>query len=130
VKIVVNQISQQKVKIIQQNSFNPKSEKLEILIIWHLKRVVPRPKVLLFMTKKRKPLSLKQADLWDMFKKASKNVCTSTVVVSPTTTQENTKEDPDDPELADERDIQMELPYFSIDNARIIYTKRSKFVKK
>jgi hypothetical protein len=88
---------------------------LEILIIWHLKRVVPRPKVFLFMTQK-KPLSQKQADLRDMFKKTSKNVRTSTVVVSPdpmspTTTQENTTEDPDDPELADERDIQMEYTF-------------------
>jgi hypothetical protein len=85
---------------------------LEIMILWHLKRAVPRPKVMLFMTKK-KPVSLKQADLRDMFKKTSKSVCTSTVLVSPdpmflTTTQENTKEDLDDPELADERDIQME----------------------
>ena len=48
-----------------------------------------------------------------MFKKASKIACTSAVVVSPdplspTSTQENTKEDPDEPELADERGIQME----------------------
>jgi len=72
----------------------------------------PKTKSYAFYDKK-KPVSLKQADLRDMFKKASKSVCTSTVVVSPdpmslTTTQENTKEDLDDSALADERDIQME----------------------
>jgi hypothetical protein len=84
---------------------------LEILIIWHLRGVVPGSKVLLFMTKKT--LSVKQAVLRDIFKKASKSICTSTVVVSPdslspTPTQENTKEDADDSELADKRGIQME----------------------
>jgi hypothetical protein len=55
-----------------------------------------------------------------MFKKASKSVCTSAVVVlleplaptpsaaSAVKTLENTEEDPDDPEQADEGDIQME----------------------
>jgi hypothetical protein len=54
----------------------------------------------------KKASSVKQADLRDMFKKASKHVCTSTIVVSPdplsptpsTTsamkTPENTEEDP------------------------------------
>jgi len=56
---------------------------------------------------------VKPAVLRDIFRKASKNVCTSTIVVSrdflsPTHTQENTKKDPDDPELADERGIQTE----------------------
>jgi hypothetical protein len=57
----------------------------------------------------------------DMFKKALKSVCTSTIVVSPNRprsptlstssameTPENTEEDPDDPEQADEGDIQKE----------------------
>jgi hypothetical protein len=54
-----------------------------------------------------------------MFKKASRSVCASTVVVSPdplfptptssaTNTPENTEEDPNDPELAGEGDIQLE----------------------
>jgi hypothetical protein len=55
-----------------------------------------------------------------MFKKASKSVCQSTIVLSrdplsptPSTssarkTPENTEEDPDDPESIDEGDIQME----------------------
>jgi hypothetical protein len=63
---------------------------------------------------------MKQADIRDMFKKASKSVCTSTIVVSPdplsptpsnssaTKTPENTKEDPDNPEQADKGYIQME----------------------
>jgi hypothetical protein len=63
---------------------------------------------------------MKQADLKDMFKKASRSVCTSTTVVSPdplsptpstssaTKIPEHTEEDPDDPELADAGDIQME----------------------
>ena len=50
-----------------------------------------------------------------MFRKASRSVCTSTIVLSADpdpyttlldiTTTENTKEEPDDPELADEGDI-------------------------
>ena len=35
-----------KTKQIQQNSFNLTSSKSKILVIWHLKRVVPRPTVL------------------------------------------------------------------------------------
>jgi hypothetical protein len=62
---------------------------------------------------------VKQADLRDMFKKASVSVCTSTAVVSsdtlsPTTstysarkTPENTEEDPDDPQPADDGGIQI-----------------------
>ena len=62
---------------------------------------------------------MKQTDVKDMFKKASKHVCTSTIVVcpdplSPTPskssmmkTPENTEEDPDDPEPAAEGDVQM-----------------------
>jgi hypothetical protein len=61
---------------------------------------------------------MKQADLGDMFKKASKSACTSTVVVSPDIVSYSIsflscegsrkhKEDPDVPEPAD-GDIQME----------------------
>jgi hypothetical protein len=63
---------------------------------------------------------MKQADPRNMFKKASKSVCISTIVVprdllSPTSssssgikTPETTEEDPDDRQPADEGDIQME----------------------
>jgi hypothetical protein len=37
---------------MQQNWFNQKSNKLEILIIHHLKIVVPRPELLLFTREK------------------------------------------------------------------------------
>jgi hypothetical protein len=47
-----------------------------------LRRVAPRQTVLLF-TVKKKAVLLKQADLRDMFRKASKSVCTSTIVVYP-----------------------------------------------
>jgi hypothetical protein len=89
------------------------------MTIWHLRTVVPRPEVLLFARKKKKA-SMKQADLMNMFTKASKCVCTSTVEVlfhplSPTPsassvmkTSENIEEDPDDPKPADEGDIHME----------------------
>jgi hypothetical protein len=89
---------------------------LEIPIIWHL-GVVPRPEVLLFT---KKAASLRQADLRDMFKTASKGVCTSTVVVSPdplsstlstfsaVKTPKDTEEDSDGPEPAHEGDIRME----------------------
>jgi hypothetical protein len=46
-------------------------------------RVVPELEVLLCCRKKKKALSIKQVDLMDMFKKASKCVCTSTILVSP-----------------------------------------------
>jgi hypothetical protein len=64
--------------------------------------------------------SVKKADLRDMFKKPSKNVCTSTTVLSPDPLSptpstssamkipENTEVDSVDCELADEGDIQME----------------------
>jgi len=60
---------------------------------------------------------MKQADLRDMFKMNSKCVCASNVVISrdplssilsnssAMKTQENTKEEPDDPEPADKGDI-------------------------
>ena len=63
---------------------------------------------------------MKLADFRDMFKKASKSVCTLIRVVSPhpipTTpstswamkASENTDEDPDDPEPAEGREIQTE----------------------
>jgi hypothetical protein len=64
----------------------------------------------------------KRADLRDLFKKATKTVCTSNVVSpdhvsfvpsasSAVKTPDNTEEDPDDPEPANEGDIQVE--YFS-----------------
>jgi len=50
---------------------------------WNLWRVVPKLKVLFLPGKKKKKgLSVKQADFRDMFKKASKCVCTSTILVS------------------------------------------------
>jgi hypothetical protein len=63
----------------------------------------------------------KQADITDVFRKASKSVCSLTVVVSsdawspasstssPVKTPENTEEDPRDPEQVDEGDIPVEL---------------------
>jgi hypothetical protein len=68
---------------------------------------------------------VKQADFRDMFKKASKSVCTSTAVVSPDPlspapsatspmrTSGNTEKDPIDPKPADEGDIQMEYSLLS-----------------
>ena len=57
------------------------SDNLEILIIQHLRRVVQRLGVLLFTRKKG--YSMKQADLRDVFKKASKGVCSSIGLVCP-----------------------------------------------
>jgi len=52
---------------------------------------------------------LKQAYLRDIFQKASKSVCISDIVVSPSCSINfSCYEDPDDPEPADEGDIQME----------------------
>jgi hypothetical protein len=62
---------------------------------------------------------VKQADLRDMVRKASKSACSSVVVISldplsatPTSsavkTPQNTEEDPDDCEIADGGHIQME----------------------
>jgi hypothetical protein len=101
---------------IQQTSLNPTSYNSKILIIRHLRRVVPRSDVL-FFSRKKKASSMKQADLRNIFKKASKTVCTSTIVVSPDPfsptpstssamkAPQNTK---DDPEPATEGDVQME----------------------
>jgi hypothetical protein len=92
------------------NSFDPTSDNLEILTVWHMRRVAPGLEVLVFT--RIKVLSVKQADLRDMFKKASSNVCTSTVVVchdhfcptpstcSPMNTPKSTEEDCGDPEPA------------------------------
>ena len=66
---------------------------------------------------------MKEADFSDMFKNASKSVCTPNVVVSPDTsyptpstssavmTPKNTEQDPHDPKPADAGDIHME--YYS-----------------
>jgi hypothetical protein len=62
---------------------------------------------------------MKQSDLRNMFKMASKNISTSTVAASPDPSspapvptaikiQENIEEDPEDRESADEGDILME----------------------
>jgi hypothetical protein len=93
------------------------SNNLEILITQDVRRVMPRLEV--FALYQKKASSMKLADLRDMFKKASKQVCTSTIVVSPdplsptpTTlstvkTAENTDDDPDGSEPEDEGDIHM-----------------------
>jgi len=44
---------------VQQNSFHPISDNTEILIIWHLRRVVSRPEV--YFTQEKKALLMKQA---------------------------------------------------------------------
>jgi len=78
------------------------------------------PKTITFAFYQEKASSIKQADVWDIFKKASKCVSNSTAVVSPhplspastfsaLKNPEHTEGEPDDPELAD--DIQTE--YFS-----------------
>jgi hypothetical protein len=54
------------------------SDNREIPIIQHLRRVVPRLGVLLFTRKKG--YSVKQADLRDVFKKASRGFSTSRVL--------------------------------------------------
>jgi hypothetical protein len=64
---------------VQQNSFDLIFKNLGILFIQHLRRVVPRLEVLLVPVKCS---SLKQIYLKDRFKKASRSVCSSTVVLS------------------------------------------------
>jgi len=86
------------------------------LIVQHLRTAVPRPEIL-FVTRK-KALLVKQAYLTDMFRKASKRVCTSTIIVPHPPVSystcfsyedpENTKEDPGNPKQAVEGDIQIE----------------------
>jgi hypothetical protein len=63
---------------VQQNSFDLILN-LGILFIQHLRRVVPRLEVLLLP---EKCSSEKQIYLMDMFRKASKSVCSSNVVLS------------------------------------------------
>jgi hypothetical protein len=53
----------------------------KILTIQHLRSVVTKLEVLLFTRKKAS--SMKQEDLREMFKKASKNVCSTTAAPSP-----------------------------------------------
>jgi hypothetical protein len=55
--------------LVQQNSFNVKSDNSGTPTIWHLRTAVPRPEVLLFTRKKVLPME--QADLRDMYKMAS-----------------------------------------------------------
>jgi hypothetical protein len=90
----------------------------EVLLISHLKGVVPRWEVLLFT---KNVSSLQQAGLRDMFQMAFKSFCASTVVIasntlSPTLSTssvvktrgpEHTEEDPDDPKPTAEEYIQM-----------------------
>jgi len=57
------------------------SDNWELLIIRHLRKMVSRPDILLFTRKLTS--SMKQADFRDMFKKASNNVSTSIIMVSP-----------------------------------------------
>jgi hypothetical protein len=82
----------------------------KILIIQQLRS---SPKTRSFALYQKRASSMKEADFRDMFKKASKCVCTSTVVTSPDPlppipstsamkTSENTEENPDDPEQADD----------------------------
>jgi hypothetical protein len=105
--------------MIEQNSFNKTSNNLEILIIRHLSS----PKTGSFVFLQKKASSIKQADLRDMSKKASKSVYTSTIVVSPDPMSlnpsnslamkapENTEEDLDYPEPADKGDIKMDYSF-------------------
>lgn len=64
---------------VQQNSFHVTSKYLEILTIWHFKRVVPR---LCSPYQGGGEYLCQQAVLGDMPNKASKCICTSTVMVS------------------------------------------------
>jgi len=93
---------------------------LEILIIQHLRRSEQSQDLIFCFLPEKKLHHWKQANLRNMFQKASKSVCTSTVVVSPDTsspdpsaslamkTWENTDDDPEYPEPADGGDTQME----------------------
>jgi hypothetical protein len=49
--------------LIQQNSFNLMSDNSEIQIIWHFRRVVPRPKSFNFYQEKAS--SMEETDLMD-----------------------------------------------------------------
>jgi len=63
---------------VQQNSFHVMSKYLEILTIWHFKRVVPRS----CSPYQGGKYLCQQAVLGDMPNKASKRICTSNVMVS------------------------------------------------
>jgi hypothetical protein len=83
-------------------------------MIWHFRRVVPKTRS--FTCYQKKVSSMKQADLRDVFKKAPKSVCTTNVVspdtLSPTINFVNYEENNEEnPEPADEGDIQMEYSY-------------------
>jgi hypothetical protein len=67
--------------IYSKNAFNLTCDNSEILITWLLRRVIPKPEGLLFY--QEKDSSMKEADLWDVFKMAYKSVCTSVIMVSP-----------------------------------------------
>jgi hypothetical protein len=96
---------------------------LEILIIRHLRRVLPRTGSLLF-TRKKRASSLKQSDVSAVFKTSSKYICSSMVMVcadpipptpsasSATKTQKTHKKTLDNTETADEGNIPVE--YFSL----------------
>ena len=58
------------------------SDNSQVLMIKHLRRIVPRPEVLFFYQKKASQTT--QAYFNDMLKKAYEGVSTSTGVVSPT----------------------------------------------
>jgi hypothetical protein len=105
---------------IQRSSFNLTSSNSEILIIWYVEESSPKTGSLAFYQKKAS--SVKQGDVRDMFKKASKGVCTPAIVISPDPlsptsstsaamkTSENTEEEPDDPELVHEGDTPLISP--------------------
>lgn len=64
---------------LQQNSCNTTYENSEILIIWHLRRVVPRLEILMFT--RRKPVQWNKY-ISGTFSKRLPEVCTSTIIVS------------------------------------------------
>ena len=67
--------------VVKQNSVILTSCNSGILIIQHFWIIVQIPKVLLFLPEKAS--LVKQADLRYQFKSASKNICTSKIVLSP-----------------------------------------------
>ena len=100
----------------QQNYVNPTSCNLEIPIIHHKRKVVPKPEVLLFT--KRKIITETGTSQGHVQKGLQECLYITTVVSpdplsptasasSPMKTLENTEQDPDNPELADEGDIQL-----------------------
>jgi hypothetical protein len=86
---------------VQRNSFNPSPHNLA------LEETSPKTRGFAFYQKKS--LSIRQEDVREMFRKAYKSVCPSTILISPDTlsptptssaikTPQNTEEDPDDRE--------------------------------